>query len=219
MLADHEAPAGADPSLPICNASGSRSGQDVTVHRLCQRVCVLVASTVGLLLSSALAAAQEPPPTVRIELAADPQTFANYCVDPPEMTHTPGSVELVRTGDASESLDVQYEVSGPEGESTGSVIFEAGSPTVVVDVAGQQPPGEIEWSLVEDEAYDLGEPSSVTLRVAFATTTCLAPSTTTSTLVDLPRTGSDRSTASLLFASVLSILLGAALVLLVGRRA
>ncbi len=188
------------------------------MHRLCRAVGIVFASVIFLWLGSDLARAQDATPTVRIESASDPQTFFNPCVDPPQTMHTPGSVELTRSGDMSESLDVQYAVSGPDGDSTGTVTFEAASPSAVVDVAPQAP-GDIEWVIVNGDAYDLGDRPRVTLTTGFATPTCATDaSTTTSTVQVLPRTGAGSSAPSLLFASALSILAGTGLVLLARRQ-
>ena len=164
-----------------------------------------------------MAAAQDPTPVVRIESVRNPQRGLNTCVDPPvETSRMPGRVELARTGDTSSSLEVQYEVSGSDGEPTGTVAFEVGSSSAVVEVGTPQGNVVIEWSLVDGDDYDRGEPASVTMFWETAQPGCVSPTTT---IPELPQTGASRSGVGLVVTSGLSILLAAALFRLVRHRA
>jgi len=156
------------------------------VGRWTRALCSLLVSA-GAVDPLGAAAAQLAVPEVRIESSQDPQGFRNTCVDPPQTTSSPGSVELSRTGDTTDSLEVAYEVVGPEGDSTGTATFDAGSATATIEVPFQDRAGAITWALVDAVEYDLGEPSSVTLSQLLATTSCAA--TTTTTLGVLPATG------------------------------
>lgn len=131
-------------------------------------------------------AAQEPLPTVRIDSTESPQVFTNACVEPFEVEIFPGSVVLSRTGDADASLSVTYEITGPVAPTSGVAVFDAGQATATIELVPEESAGPretIEVALAGGDDYQLGDPSSASIEVAFATTTCVVTTITTVTTV------------------------------------
>ena len=182
-------------------------------------VVVVVATVVAAFLADlGAASAGQAVPVIRIESTESPAVFSNACVQPIEKTLTSGAVVLSRAGATDEALSVGYEVVGPVEPTSGTVVFEPGSSAASIEIIPTGSNEMIDITLLDAESYDLGDPSSATIAIAWSTPVCVDPSTTLGpTVPELPRTGAHGAAGPLSRVAVGLVSIGT-LVLVAARR-
>ena len=144
----------------------------VDVRRFVLAAGLLVSVAVGCGAGSALA--QSPVPSVRVWTTSNPSVASFTCSQPATVSRTPGYVVLERTGDLSQHLTVRFQVSGPVRSTPPIAVFRAGSALTSIALVPLPDAGSatLQFSLEDAADYDLGDPSSAEVGIAFATNGC-----------------------------------------------